>query len=359
MSDQSTARPNIIFITVDEMRYPMVFPAGIDSPEAFLAKFMPNLHGLWQKGVKFSRFYTAAADCSPARGTIATGLYAYQTYQMCTLANPNNPDRSIQPSLNRAFPTYGKLLREAGYDTPFVGKWHLSNTPLPTDKTAPLVPFYLNSYGFDGMTIPDPTGLPGQGAGDAQQPDAEGLHVFDDNEIAQQAAIWLKSRAASNNPKPFCLTVSFVNPHDKQFFWGGTEAGKFNAVYKTIDEDPPLPYGITPTEAIPAEYGYALPDNWQSEADLEREVEAGRKPKMHQVFRQVSDHNVGGISSAETQTEFSTAETPIAEGQHKAIAPYRYWTRALDLYTKVMADVDSSLGKVLDNIPESLADSFR
>ena len=55
MSDQSTARPNIIFITVDEMRYPMVFPAGIDSPEAFLAKFMPNLQGAIPRNDAFAR----------------------------------------------------------------------------------------------------------------------------------------------------------------------------------------------------------------------------------------------------------------------------------------------------------------
>ena len=73
-------QPNIIFIHVDEMRFPMHFPPGIETAGEFLAKFMPNLHALlWSKGVKFSRYFTGAADCTPGRGTFVTGLYAYQT----------------------------------------------------------------------------------------------------------------------------------------------------------------------------------------------------------------------------------------------------------------------------------------
>jgi hypothetical protein len=45
--------PNILFILVDELRFPSVFPAGITDVDGFLARFMPNLHGLWRKGVKF------------------------------------------------------------------------------------------------------------------------------------------------------------------------------------------------------------------------------------------------------------------------------------------------------------------
>jgi len=76
---------------------------------------MPNIYSLWQDGVKFSRFYTAASDCTPARATLVTGLYAYQTYSMVTRANPNNPTAvaQLQPQLSADFPTYGKLLRDA------------------------------------------------------------------------------------------------------------------------------------------------------------------------------------------------------------------------------------------------------
>ena len=60
-------QPNILFILVDEMRFPKVFPAGISTAEQFLQKFMPNTYQLWAKGVKFSNHITATTACTPSR----------------------------------------------------------------------------------------------------------------------------------------------------------------------------------------------------------------------------------------------------------------------------------------------------
>src|SRR5581483_3398867 len=104
------SRPNIVFILVDEMRFPTVFPAGIRTPEQFLRKFMPNVHYLWQHGVKFEGYYSSGNACSPARATIATGLYPHQQWLLATRTKGG-------PSLQPGFPTYGKLLRQLGYQT--------------------------------------------------------------------------------------------------------------------------------------------------------------------------------------------------------------------------------------------------
>lgn len=101
------AKPNIIFILVDELRWPTVFPVGVNSAEEYFRRFMPNLYKyVWKGGVKFSNYHTAACACTPARGTIITGLYSHQSWLMTTiLSNPN------LPVLNPAFPTFGKILK--------------------------------------------------------------------------------------------------------------------------------------------------------------------------------------------------------------------------------------------------------
>jgi len=70
-------KPNILFILVDELRYPAVFPDGIPTPDRFLARFMPNIYKrLWTQGVKFGNYHTAVKACTPSRSVMITGLYS-------------------------------------------------------------------------------------------------------------------------------------------------------------------------------------------------------------------------------------------------------------------------------------------
>src|ERR1700755_2806114 len=79
-------QPNILFILVDELRFPTVFPEGIKTPGGDLKKYMPNLHKkLWDKGVKFGNYHTAANACTPSRGVIITGLYSQQSWLLNTI----------------------------------------------------------------------------------------------------------------------------------------------------------------------------------------------------------------------------------------------------------------------------------
>lgn len=349
-------QPNIIMIMVDQMRFPMHFPPGIGDADQFVEKYMPNLFKyIWSKGVRFGNHYIAASDCTAGRATIYTGLYAYQTYLMLTLITfPQSPKGELddgseqkgllQPQLQTAFPTIGHLLRDAGYDTPYFGKWHLS---YHTDD--------LERYGFDSHVPPkDLPGFYGQG-------------LEWDDKIAEDAASWVNERVASNNRDPFFLSVNFVNPHDKQFFWGGTEVEDFNKIYEALSEKPAQTYKQPPRpEDTPPSYGYPSDVreflNWESQSQLDA------KPDAQTIVKEVFQYQMGGIyqdDEADTYTPVSklepksywSAPTKLQPDKHKAIAPFEYWSKALDSYIQIMQLVDESLGKFMASLPEETRDN--
>ncbi|MBV9755983.1 MAG: sulfatase-like hydrolase/transferase, partial [Alphaproteobacteria bacterium] len=347
----AAAAPNILIIIVDQMRHPKVFPTGVDHSGAFIARFMPKLyHGVWKQGVKFVSHFTAAAPCSPARAALITGLYAHQTWMMLNVDERPFRATSRKPSLDSRFPTYGKLLRAIGYQTPFVGKWHLS--PPPKD------PPRLDEYGFEGLTYYDPVGQNLQGT---LGNELEGY--LNDLNIAHQAIAWL----TSDRPKaaPWCLTVSFLNPHDIQYFWGGTEFRRYDRLFDNQSAlrprkwfawndgvaHPPVDWNADSLKDPPS-YGYPeLPPNWESAAQL-----AANKPATQSAFLHEHELGSGGISEDPNETDFTLVPDP-ASRFGIARAPYSYWQRGLDCYTRLMSIVDARIGEVLAAIPADEAEN--
>ncbi|MCV7016840.1 sulfatase-like hydrolase/transferase [Mycolicibacterium aichiense] len=173
-------KPNILVVIVDQMRTPQWFP----DPAALDAR-LPHLSALRRASVSFERHYTASNMCTPARGTMTTGLYSHQTGCLFT------GDGATESTLAPQFPTWGTLLRDRGYRTWWWGKWHLG---AEADNT----PDGLDAHGFSGGTYPSPNGGPSQG-----------LHQ--DPHITDQFVEWFDEHAADG---PWCTTVSLVNPHD-------------------------------------------------------------------------------------------------------------------------------------------------
>ena len=96
-------KPNILLILVDELRYPTVFPDDIKTPQQFLDRFMPHVHSLWRRGVKFGEYHNAANACTPSRGVMITGLYSQQSWLMTTItSSPLATKPQLQPVLNPA-----------------------------------------------------------------------------------------------------------------------------------------------------------------------------------------------------------------------------------------------------------------
>jgi uncharacterized sulfatase len=345
-------QPNILFILVDELRYPTVFPDGIKTPGEFLAKFMPNVHKLWQKGVKFGNYHTAANACTPSRGVMITGLYSQQNWLMTTILSTPYPPAPPpkQPVLNHNYPTFGKLLRSAGYQTPYTGKWHVSN-PAPGTGA-------LDNYGFDYYpSYYDPTGDNLQGTyGD----ESRGFH--NDDFSAGQAIDWLLHKRPT--AQPWCLTVSLINPHDREFFPAGTEfktvtdlfansnanpAG-LNQIVQYPGNGPVVPWEKNELKSPPSFEYPAIPPNWESRDSL-----AANKPSTHVFIHDLQQGIWGGVTDNPSENQATIDQYPnpspkIDLGLGIAKMPYSYWQRGLDSYTQVMKIVDTDIGNVLDTL---------
>jgi arylsulfatase A-like enzyme len=345
--------PNILFIMVDELRFPTVFPGGIASADDFFARFMPSVYRLWQNGVKFVGHYANANPCSPARGTLLSGLYSQQTWLANNLHRRHGASFGLAPGLDPVFPTWGKLLRSIGYSTAWAGKWHISYTSPGQGGLGP--------WGFDQLVYPDPIGANLQGT--YGEP---GTGYLNDADISAAAVSRLRQLASGSTP--WCLAVSFVNPHDKQFYWGGTEFQTYNqlfdaqSVYQPItfysenegkDYPPVVPWSEDALKQPPS-YGYPnVPPNWQSAAAL------AAKPATQLMWRNFSDAVWGGVSDNTGQDQFAIDPFPSQSDLSTGIgnAPFSYWQRCLDAYTWLCTQVDNHIGDVLNALPASAADN--
>ena len=117
--ESSPAKPNIIVIMSDDMGYTDVGPYGSEIET-------PNLQRMADEGLRFSQFYNTPR-CSPTRAALITGQYAHAV-GMGHLAGTNRQSPGYSGDLRTDNNlTMAETLREVGYSTQAVGKWHLTN----------------------------------------------------------------------------------------------------------------------------------------------------------------------------------------------------------------------------------------
>ncbi len=101
-------RPNVVFILTDDQRWDCLSVAG----HPFLKT--PHLDRIANEGVRFSNAFTTLSLCSPSRASFMSGLYPHRH----GVLNNFTEFPSDLPSFPRA-------LKAAGYDTAYIGKWHM------------------------------------------------------------------------------------------------------------------------------------------------------------------------------------------------------------------------------------------
>ncbi len=170
---------NIVVILIDDMRHDVMSCAGHPVMKT------PNLDALAASGVRFRNAFVTISLCSPSRASILTGLYAHHHGVL------NNRTR-LDPTL----PTFPRELQRAGYQTAFIGKWHMG---YETDEPQP---------GFDHWAS-----FKGQGSYTRNEFNINGsrhdIEGYVTDVITDMSVDWVKT----HRDKPFLLYMSHKAVH--------------------------------------------------------------------------------------------------------------------------------------------------
>jgi arylsulfatase A-like enzyme len=113
-SPAASAKPNILFILTDDHRWDALSSMG----HPFIKT--PNLDKIADEGILFGNAFVTTSLCSPSRASFLTGQYAHR-HGVVTNHTPWD-NRNV---------TFLELLNKEGYDTAFIGKWHMPGEGLP------------------------------------------------------------------------------------------------------------------------------------------------------------------------------------------------------------------------------------
>lgn len=200
---EEAKRPNILFVMGDQLRASATGYGG--DPNAHT----PNLDALAKESVNFRNAVSVCPVCTPFRAALLTGRFPTTTGMF--LNDAHLPDSEL---------TIAKVLKEAGYDTGYIGKWHLDghgrSSYIPPErrqgfdywKAGECDHNYPHSHYYTGTS--------------SEKQFWEGYDAFAQTKDAQQ---YLRDHAKSG--KPFLLCLSFGIPH----FPHGTAPGDFKGMY--------------------------------------------------------------------------------------------------------------------------------
>jgi arylsulfatase A-like enzyme len=219
-------KPNIVLIFADDLGYGDLGSYGASERQT------PHLDQMAEDGAKFTQFYVPHAVCSASRAALLTGAYANRLEIFGAL------DHTAKHGLNPDETTIAELLKEQGYTTGMVGKWHLGH----------LEPFLPGKQGFDSYF-----GLPYSNDMWPHHPEAKDyypplpliqgdsiLEIMDDQSLltsryTEKALEFIEK----NQDQPFFLYLAHSMPHVPLYvsekFKGKSPQGMYGDVIMEID----------------------------------------------------------------------------------------------------------------------------
>lgn len=212
---------NILFFLTDQHRYDTM---GFNGNSVVRT---PVLDGVAAEGMVFDRFYTPTAICTPARGSLLTGMAPFRHQLLANYERNVGYKEELDP---QQF-TFGHALRDAGYNVGLVGKWHVGARLTAADYgfdgedfrgwhnpvDHPAYEAYLADHGYPPYAISRPMRgrFPNGNEGNLlaaclEQPVEATFEYF----LAEQAIDRLRRYCADQRDgRPFFLATHFFGPH--------------------------------------------------------------------------------------------------------------------------------------------------
>ncbi|GIP38382.1 sulfatase [Paenibacillus sp. J31TS4] len=259
--------PNFLLILVDEERYPPVYES--EELQAWRRQALPAHERLKEHAVQFNRHTIGSAACCPSRATLLTGQYP----SLHGVSQTNGVAKEAFDSdmfwLGRnTVPTMGHYFREAGYQTYYKGKWHVTQADLVTPGTHHSVPSYhpltgvpdparealyrqadpLDPYGFSSWIGPEPHGKNPRNSGSSAAIGLSGRDEVYGAEAVELLETLDRESRHNDSAKPWLVVASFVNPHDIVLYGSLTE--RLPVFRFAVDPMPPVPPPPTEGETL-------------------------------------------------------------------------------------------------------------
>jgi arylsulfatase A-like enzyme len=295
-----TGAPNVLLVLIDD--------AGFGNPSTFGGPIQtPNLTRLANGGLRYNRFHVTAL-CSPTRAALLTGRNSHAV-GFGSIGELAGGFPGYSANLPRDCAPLPRILRDNGYSTAIIGKWHLT----PDGQQGPAGPFdrWPNGWGFDyfygflggGASQWDPCLAENQkiiGTPDRYY-DKDDPYYFPDA-MADRSIEWLHGVRAQVADKPFFLYYSTGcshAPHHVANSWADKYKGKFDQGWDKLREETfarQKALGVIPADAELTPRDRAFPA-WEDVPENLRAFYV-RQMEVYSGFSENADYNVGRVVDA-------------------------------------------------------------
>ena len=286
--------------------------SAYDDPIGRLAP-TPNIDRIARQGMRFDNAFVENSLSTPSRACLITGMYSHQNGQL-----------QLEEGIDTTLTYFPELLQQAGYQTGFVGKWHLCGTPKGFDSYHML---------FNQGEYYNPVFRSHDSNGEFVREEGYATEL-----ITQHAKDFLENR---DKQKPFCLMIHHKAPHRN---W--VPAEKYLGMYDSITF--PLPSTFYDDYATRGSAAHTQKMSVEKDltmlSDLKIDMVKDRPYKVSRFIGRLNQDQTESLMNYYMRRNDKFHENPP---QGHQLAQWKYQAYLRD-YLSVIHSVDESVGEILD-----------